>query len=59
MPGDLTSNDRAVFVFLDGLALALLFADVEWLTSGKPWPLATVFFVIAFVLALIATIGRP
>ena len=54
MPGDLTSNDRAVFVFLDGLALASLFADVEWLTSGKPWPLATVFFVIAFVLALIA-----
>lgn len=54
LSNDLTPTDKAVFVFLDGMALALMFAGVDWLVTGKPWGPAVAFFLIAFVLALIA-----
>lgn len=54
MPDDLTPSDKAVFVLFDGIALALMFAGVDWLIAGKHWPPAVISFGIAFVLALIA-----
>ena len=54
MPDELSNTDKAIFVFLDGLALALMFAAVDWLIAGKPWPIGIGIVILAFILAWIA-----
>ena len=55
MPDELPRGDKAIYVFLEMIALAFVFAAVERLFDGKPWQVATalvaalVFFIAGII----------
>ena len=41
MPGELPKGDKAVYVFLEMIALGFALGSVDSLMSGKPWYVTT------------------